>query len=271
MESAIRKKIRKHEGGSSEQAEDLIALEKKLRIAVNGKEVLRLYCTPSMVKELVVGLLMTEGIIQGGWCADRMSIVYGNEIFVDIPADGEVLAEGVTATSGCAGGLTFDKSRSFGVVKDTIAVGKDDLKYVFSDFQTRSELYRLTGCVHSAALSDGKVILCFAEDIGRHNAVDKVIGYALLENIPFSGKIMLASGRISSEISSKCCRWGIPVLATRTAPTSLAVEIAEKCGVTVVGFVRGSRFNVYTHPERIKPGKGVSHEIAKSGKQGPAG
>ncbi|MCL5423238.1 MAG: formate dehydrogenase accessory sulfurtransferase FdhD, partial [Nitrospirae bacterium] len=105
--------------------------------------------------------------------------------------------------------------------------------------------------IEKAALSDGRVIMCFAEDIGRHNAVDKVIGYALLENIPFSGKILLASGRISSEISSKCSRWGIPILATRTAPTNLAVEIAEKRGITVVGFMRGNRFNVYTHPERI--------------------
>jgi FdhD protein len=251
MESAIKKKIRKHAKGSFEQAEDLIALEKKLRISVNGKEILRLYCTPHMVKELVVGLLMTEGIIQGSWCADRMSIVYGDEILVDIPAEGNVLAEGATATSGCVGGMTFEGKGEFGVVEDSITVDEDNLKYIFSDFQIRSGLYRLTGCVHSAALSDGRVILCFAEDIGRHNAVDKVIGYALLENIPFSGKIMLASGRISSEISSKCCRWGIPVLATRTAPTSLAVDIAEKCGVTVVGFVRGNRFNVYSHPERI--------------------
>ena len=81
--------------------------------------------------------------------------------------------------------------------------------------------------------------------------MDKVIGYALLEQIPFSGKLLLASGRISSEISSKCSRWGIPILATRTAPTHLAVEIAEKRGVTIVGFVRGDRFNIYTHPERI--------------------
>jgi FdhD protein len=94
-------------------------------------------------------------------------------------------------------------------------------------------------------------MLCLAEDIGRHNAVDKVIGYALLEDIAFSGKIMLASGRLSSEIVSKCAKWGIPMVASRTSPTSLALEIAEKCGVTVAGFVRADRFNVYTSPERI--------------------
>ncbi len=252
MERAIRRRIRKHTDGSYEDIEDLVALEQKVRISVNGREIIGLYCTPHMVKELVVGLLMTEGIIRGNWCADRMSILFGDEILVDVPAEGEVVAEGKTITSGCAGGVTFEKKTdATELLKDPFTLDRNSLRYLFSDFQARSELYKLTGCIHSAALSDGKVIVCFAEDIGRHNAVDKVIGYAILENIPLSGKILLASGRISSEISSKCSRWGIPVLATRTAPTNLALEIAEKRGVTVVGFVRGNRFNVYTHPERI--------------------
>ncbi len=251
MERIVRRKICKHTDGTFEYAEDLVALEKKVRISVNGREVVSLYCTPSMVKELAVGLMMTEGIIKGKWCAERISIQYGEEVLVDIPAEGDVSTEGRTITSGCIGGVTFERKTEMGSLRDPFTIDRNSLKYLFSDFQARSELYRLTGCVHSAALSDGKVILCFAEDIGRHNAVDKVIGYALLENIPFSGKIMLASGRVSSEISSKCSRWGIPILATRTAPTNLAVEIAEKRGVTVVGFVRGDRFNVYTHPERI--------------------
>lgn len=251
MDRAVRRRIRKHTDASFEDMEDLVAIEKKVRISVNGREIVALYCTPHMVKELVVGLLMTEGIIRGNWCTDRMSILFGDEILVDVPAEGEVVAEGKTITSGCAGGVTFEKKGDAGMITDPFTINRNSLRYIFSDFQARSELYKLTGCIHSAALSDGKVILCFAEDIGRHNAVDKVIGYAILENIPFSGKILLASGRISSEISSKCSRWGIPVLATRTAPTNLAVEIAEKRGVTVVGFVRGNRFNVYTHPERI--------------------
>ena len=247
----MRRKVCRHTDGTSEYLEDLVALERKVRISVNGREAVSLYCTPHMVKELVVGLLMTEGIIRGNWCAERMSIVYGEEILVDVPAEGEVVAEGKTITSGCAGGITFERKIEEKAITDPFTLDRSRLRYVFRDFQARSELYKLTGCIHSAALSDGDILLCFAEDIGRHNAVDKVIGYALLEQIPFSGKILLASGRISSEISSKCSRWGIPVLATRTAPTHLALEIAEKRGVTVVGFVRGNRFNVYTHPERI--------------------
>ncbi|MGD0885814.1 MAG: formate dehydrogenase accessory sulfurtransferase FdhD [Thermodesulfovibrionales bacterium] len=252
METVTKRRICKHTDGSFEQAEDSLALEKKIRISVNGNEVMSLYCSPHMVRELVVGLMMTEGIIQGSWCAERMSIEYGDQVEINIPAEGKVTTEGKTTTSGCVGGITFDRGAYGEPLKDGFTADKERLRNIYREFQARSELYRLTGCMHSAALSDGKSILCFAEDIGRHNAVDKVIGYAILECIPFPGKIMLASGRISSEISSKCARWGIPMLVSRTAPTNLAVEIAEARGITVVGFMRGSRFNVYSHPERIR-------------------
>lgn len=252
MEQAVRKKVFRHLNGSSECVEDLVALEKKVRVSVNGKEILSLYCTPHMVRELVVGFIVNEGIIKGSWCADRMRIEYGDDILIDIPAEGEVSTNGRTVTSGCLGGVTFSGRIEDEPVKDTFTIDGDALVKVFREFQQKSEFYKSTGCIHSAALSDGKTMVAFAEDIGRHNAVDKVIGYAILEDISFSGKVLLASGRISSEISLKCARRGIPVLATRAAPTHLAIEIAQARGVTVVGFVRGSRFNVYTHPERIK-------------------
>jgi FdhD protein len=109
----------------------------------------------------------------------------------------------------------------------------------------------VTGCFHGAALSDGEKILVFAEDIGRHNAVDKVIGHAILAKIPFSKKIMFVSCRLSSEIVSKCSRWGIPILVSRAAATDLAIEIAETSGMTLVGFARGDHMNIYTNPHRI--------------------
>jgi FdhD protein len=154
-------------------------------------------------------------------------------------------------TSGCAGGISFRRTPSKAALADFFSVNPETLKGLFRLFQERSSLYRLTGCVHSAALSDGASVLAFAEDIGRHNAVDKVIGRCLLEGIAFEGKVMLVSGRLSSEMASKCSRWGIPVVASRTAPTDLALRIAEESGITVVGFLRGDRMNVYTHPERV--------------------
>jgi FdhD protein len=253
MNTAVKKTILKINGSSTARIEDTIAVEKRLRISVNGERLISLYCTPFMVRELVVGLLMTEGIIKGEWCSDRMSIEYGDDVVVDIQAEGIIESKGDRIiTSGCVGGVTFAKKPDTEKLIDNFSIDSESLFNIFKEFQNRSEFYKLTGCVHSAALSDGKNIIVFAEDIGRHNAVDKVIGYCLLEGIDFAGKIMLASGRLSSEITSKCSRWGIPILASRTSPTNLAVEIAELRGITLAGFVRGNRLNIYTHPQRIK-------------------
>jgi len=230
--------------------DDLIAIEKKLRISVNGKNVISLYCTPLMVRELVAGIIHDEGIISGEWCADRMAIEYDDEIKVDVPSSGTLNEGEKTITSGCAGGVSFGREPA-GRVTDSVSFPAEAIKAMFREFQQKSDAYRLTGGVHSAALTDGNKILVFAEDIGRHNAVDKVIGYCLLEGLPFKGMIMLASGRLSSEIVSKCARCAIPVLVSRAAPTSLAIKIGESSGITVVGFVRGDRMNVYTGRQRI--------------------
>ena len=251
MESYIKRVIVRNSGADFEEAEDNIAIEKRLRILINGKEMLSMYCTPLMIRELVVGMLMSENIIPGKWCGDKMSIVFGDEVTVDVPADGNVSTEGAVITSGCIGGITFPKRAALQKTDDPFTISAVRLRELFSDFQKLSSLHQLTGCIHSAGLSDGESVLCIAEDIGRHNAVDKVIGFAILEEIPFAGKIMLASGRLSSEIVAKCGRWGIPVVGSRTSPTSLALEIADKCGVTVAGFIRGDRLNVYTNPQRI--------------------
>jgi FdhD protein len=204
-----------------------------------------------MVRELVAGLFMTEGIINGSWCADRMTIQYDEDILIDIPAEGEVSLEGSARTSGCVGGITFDKSVTSEKIDEGIKIEKDALRELFHDFQKRSDLYNMTGCIHSAAVSDGRHIIVVGEDIGRHNAVDKVIGYCFLEEISLKDKIILVSGRLSSEMATKCSRWGIPIVVSRAAPTALAIDIAERRGITMVGFMRGKRLNIYTHPERI--------------------
>jgi FdhD protein len=205
-----------------------------------------------MVRELVVGLVLTEGIAEG-LCTERMSIMYGEEeIEVELHAEGEVRTEGASITSGCVGGITFEKKHTTLASEDKLKVNADALRNLFSVFMKSSDLYTSTGCMHAAALSDGEHILCFAEDIGRHNAVDKVIGYTILEGEDFKGRIMLASGRLSSEIVSKCAKWGIPIVASRAAPTARAVSIARESGITVIGFLRGQRMNIYSHPERME-------------------
>ena len=250
MNPYIKRKIIKKQGTSSEELEDYVAIEKKLRVSVNGKKVITLYCTPLMIKELIIGLFLTEGILTNKISPDKINIIYGEDIRVDISAGQDVLKKGMV-TSRCLGGVTFNKKIKFEKVKDDFSITVEALKNIFKEFHQKSEFFRLTGCFHSAALSDRNSILAYAEDIGRHNAVDKVIGYSILGDIPFTGKLMIVSCRISSEIISKCSRWGIPIIASRAAPTDLAIEIAEKSGITLAGFVRGDRLNVYTNRQRI--------------------
>lgn len=237
---------------SLQEVEDLVAVEKKIKVYINNEEVVSLAASPIQIKELLAGFLMTEGILKGEWCPDKIDIIENEEeITVKIALEGFVSLEGKTITSGCITGISFLKDVK-GSIEDTIPVKPENIFKLFRDFQGKSVLYRTTGCVHAAALADEEKILFIAEDIGRHNAVDKVIGWALLNKIPFKNKIMLVSGRISSEITLKSAKWKIPFIVSRTAPTSLAIDFAEKAGITLIGFLRGQRFNIYSHSERIK-------------------
>jgi FdhD protein len=251
MEAYENKRISKIKGNLTEDVDDPIAIEKRLRIFVNGQNLINLYCSPSMIRELVVGIVHNEGLISGEWCADRISIEYDEEIKVDIPSSGTINKSESTITSGCVGGISLKKDLPSEVISDDMTFSAGDIKKLFNEFQRRSLAYKLTGGIHSAALSDDKSIFAFAEDIGRHNAVDKVLGYFLLEKIAFKGKIMLASGRLSSDIVHKCAKCSVPMIVSRTSPTSLAVEIAKAAGITLVGFMRGERMNIYANDQRI--------------------
>jgi FdhD protein len=132
-------------------------------------------------------------------------------------------------------------------------VRADQLLHLISLLEEKSVIFRRTGGVHSAALADRNGFLARYEDVGRHNAVDKTLGYALLNRVNPVDKILVLSGRIASEILLKAARSRIPLVLSRSAPTYLAVELAEKLGITVVGFARGDKLNVYSHMQRVLP------------------
>lgn len=251
MDALITKKIVKYQSEKFEETEDVLAVEKKIKIYVNDEEIVSLSASPFQIKELLVGFLMTEDILKGDWCPEKIFLENNEkEINAKVILEGFVSLEGKTITSGCMASVSFIKDLKT-KLNDDISVDTKTLFNLFKEFQLNSTLYRTTGCIHAAALADEKEILFIAEDVGRHNAVDKVIGWALLNRVPFQGKIMLVSGRISSEMALKTAKWKIPIIVSRTAPTSLAVEIAENVGLTIIGFLRGQRFNIYSHPERI--------------------
>lgn len=255
--SSVKKEITKYSSGAFERIEDDVAVEKRLRIFIRGKEIINFLCTPTMVMELVVGFVMSEGLFKGKGrlCPEDILIEEGssgnNDIEAHLFIENELEEHPATVTSGCAKGLTFLSDRETVPIEDELKIRPEPIFDLFREFQNKSNLYRLTGGAHSAALSDGKEIIVFSEDIGRHNAVDKIIGYCLLSDISTKGKVLLSSGRLSSEIANKAIRASIPILVSRTAPTSMAVEIAEKNNLTIIGFLRGSRFTIYSYPQRI--------------------
>ncbi len=156
-------------------------------------------------------------------------------------------------TSGCGRGVSFySANEATGQkVESQVEMSTHEVLSLVSDFQHRSQVYRATGGVHSAALCNTKNILVFKEDIGRHNAIDKVFGECILKDIPTDEQVVITSGRISSEILLKVAKRNIPIIISKSAPTDLGVKLANDLGVTLLGFVRGKRINAYTNDWRI--------------------
>jgi FdhD protein len=160
-----------------------------------------------------------------------------------------------TVTSGCGKGATFYHildSVSAKPVASDVVITVEKIRSLMAELNRMSDLYRETGGVHNSALADTERILVFRDDIGRHNAVDKIRGVCFLDDIPLQDKILVTTGRISSEIVIKAAKMEVPVVISRSAPTSLALDLAERIGLTLVGYVRGDRMTVYTGKERIK-------------------
>jgi FdhD protein len=130
-------------------------------------------------------------------------------------------------------------------------ISVDEVFTLVNEFQHGSQVYLETGGVHSAALCDRKSILVFSEDIGRHNAIDKIFGKCLLEDIPTDNRVVITSGRVTSEILHKVAKRGVPIIISISAPTNLGVRIADNLGITLIAFVKGKRMNVYTNDWRI--------------------
>ncbi|NQU75758.1 MAG: formate dehydrogenase accessory sulfurtransferase FdhD, partial [Planctomycetes bacterium] len=155
--------------------------------------------------------------------------------------------------TGCgSGGTSRDRNNPpYAAVGAEVTMGAQAVLELAKAFQSRSGLWRETGGVHACALADEREILVFAEDVGRHNAFDKVMGIAAMEGIAVGDKLVLTTGRLSAEIVSKAVACGVPILASRSAVTGLAISLAKRFGMTLVGFMRGGRLNVYSGYERL--------------------
>jgi FdhD protein len=248
-------------GNAVEGVIDEVASELPIRLVLNGEPLVTLLCTPAELEELAVGFLLSEGLLRDRSAIKKLDVDERETTIhielADLPSDFSKLFEKRTISSGCGKGVTFTQYRTYaderiGVKGSLMAL--DDIRRLLKTFRNISSLYLETGGVHSAALSDGKEILFFSEDIGRHNAVDKLIGQAFLKSVSIENKILFTSGRVTSEIMTKAGRNRFPILISRAAPSCMAVSYAEDMGITLIGFARGDRMNIYSWPKRIKFG-----------------
>jgi len=255
MNTSKKIKIIKCKDGTSSQAYDDVIIEFPLTIYIRAEQYATLLCTPEYEEELIVGYLFSENIIKKNSDIKSISIdLKSGEAFVDI-VDANVLESDINKkrliTSGCANNTVFynavDKIKLQNTKnKEKIDLDMESLLDTMMNMNKSSELFLRTGGVHMSLLSDGKEFNVFREDIGRHNAIDKIVGHIILSEVSTKGKVLFSSGRLSSEMVLKSAKAGIEVIVSKSAPMDMAIRIADELGIVLIGFARGKRCNIYS-------------------------
>lgn len=250
--------ITKYTNGEFLDVEDVIVNEFPLTIFVNDMEFATMVCTPTHFEEMVVGFLASEGVIR--FYSDIHSLNIDESrgyAYVMLKAETTTTQEYYSKRfiGSCCG-----KSRQFyfhndartaktSMAKTTITAAQSIA--LMNEMQDSSLVFQETGGVHNAALCTPEKVIEVRTDIGRHNALDKLFGYSILNRVPVRDKIIVFSGRISSEVLLKAAKIGVGIVLSKSAPTDLAIKLAKDLNITAVGFIRGKSFNVYSCPERI--------------------
>ena len=254
--------------GTRETCFDTVVAEEPMEIRVDGAALTVTMRTPGNDFELAAGFLLTEGVVDGAdqirtlrYCVAEDESQEFNVLNADLAAGapGRARAErNFMATSSCGlcGKASIETVRArspFDVRADGVEVAASLLATLPERLRAAQSVFDRTGGLHAAGLftADGELV-CLREDVGRHNAFDKVIGWAGLDRrLPLQGHLILASGRASFELTQKALMAGIPIVASVSAPSSLAVQLAEESGMTLVGFLRGPTMNVYAGERRV--------------------
>ncbi len=239
-----------------EYATKLLVAEAAWPFIVNGEHWLTVICTPTKLEYFVLGFLYNEGLINN--LEDVLDLQIGQApeevIRVELKNRNLLLPQHHTLTSGCAGGITFvDLAVAREPVHSLVRTTAGQISVLMTKLmKSVSEDYRRIGGFHTTGLSDGQKLLVIATDIGRHNTLDKVAGECLVRAIPMDDKILLTTGRVSTEMIGKAARMRVPIVATVKSPSSLAVELARAWNITLIGYVRGKKVHVYAGWGRIQ-------------------
>lgn len=242
--------------------DDDVVIEKNLKLYINDQFIAYLSCSGGYEKELAVGLCTGEGILE----SDAIKKISTENNAVRIWTDDTNFSQKVVLylSSDCMSKLRprkiikgkedYDVTVQDIVVSSDLSVPPEKIFEGMKKMQAIAEIWKKTGGTHIAGLMFGENFARFIaiEDISRHVAADKIFGYGIINKINFADCIFFTSGRLPADIVGKISRMGIPIAATRTAVTYTAIKVAENTNVALIGFVRGDKFNIYTHPERIK-------------------
>ena len=232
--------------------------EQAVTLYLNGREVVTLLCAGHHLDELAAGFFFAEGFIQAPADVESLDVNEADgKVDVRIDSDAsltERLWQKRTVTSGCGKGSLFyyslDALQSRPVA-GTLRVSANQILDRVEDLNRLSKIYRRTHGVHNTAAADGDRIVLFRDDIGRHNAVDMIVGHFFLKGLSLEDKLLITTGRLTSEILIKAAKMRIPVLVSRNTATSLAVELARSLNITLIGYARAGKFTVYCGEERI--------------------
>jgi FdhD protein len=247
--------------GKRVEQDQLVIRERPVTLYLNGRETVTLLCSGHHLDELAVGFFYAEGFLRS--VEDILGIDVDDEAgSVNLSARGDSsITEGLwqkrTISSGCAKGSLFYFSLDALLskpVKSDIRITPGRILDRVEDLNRLSETYRRTHGVHNTALADPDRVVLFRDDIGRHNAVDMIVGHVFLHGIPLRDKMLITTGRLTSEMLIKAAKVSIPVIVSRNTATSLAVELAVSLGVTLIGHARAGKFTVYSGQERIDDG-----------------
>jgi len=263
------RKIYSYAKGELRVEEGEVVAEFPVPLIVNGRELATLISSPHELNYLVAGFLRLQGFVTSPDDFELLSVCKDfGAANVRIKGDLPDRLKPVL-TSGCGTGITFSTPQA-----THVSAGKRytpaQIFSLMNDLAKGADRYRAHGGIHSAAVGDGERMILYAEDLGRHNTLDRIAGEALLKGIDLAGMMLVTSGRISTEMAAKAALLGISLIASRTSPTDMAVRLCEESGVTLVGYLRAGQFQVYSHQQRLlMPGvkiSGVAGVILAGGK-----
>jgi FdhD protein len=245
---------------TSKRTTDYVAEEKPLHLFVNKTYWATILCSLANLKEMAVGHLLSEGILKSTAEIDEVNLKEAEEscyvkLKDEVNVENRMKLSRLHArivTSACGSGSPYQYTRKPAKIKSKLTVKAEVLFKSVNQLNFKAEIFRKTGGVHAAAIykADGSLV-ALAEDVGRHNAVDKAIGMAALNHAGFDECFLALSGRLSGDVVFKAAKVGLPIIGSLAAALSSGIEMAEQANLTLAGFVRGKRMNIYTHAERI--------------------